>query len=155
MKNWAVLVAVVGVGLLAAGLPAGGTIPRGIRNHNPGNIRKTGISWQGKVVPGKDDDFETFSHPVYGIRALARTLRNYQKLYGLNTVRQIINRWAPPIENNTDAYVQHVAQALKVKPDQPINVVEKLPQLIPVIIQHENGVQPYSDTLIAQGVALA
>src|SRR3569833_3001877 len=82
---------------------------RGLRNNNPGNIRKTATDWRGEVV-GSDSAFETFATPEAGIRALAVLLRNYQRKYGLRTVRAIITRYAPPSENNTESYVSAVAR---------------------------------------------
>lgn len=89
------------------------TQPRGIRNNNPGNIR-WGADWQGLKKDGKlqDPSFCVFKSPVWGIRALAKLLKNYQRLYGLNTPRKIINRYAPPNENQTQAYIQSVAHQL-------------------------------------------
>lgn len=128
--------------------------PRGLRNNNPGNIRH-GSKWQGMAQVQSDPDFVTFIAPEWGIRAMARLLLNYQRNYGLHTVRQIITRWAPPVENQTEAYVRSVATALGVDPDQEIDVWARLPQLIPAIIRHENGKQPYSADLISQGIGLA
>ena len=70
-------------------------------------------------------------------------------------MRKLITRWAPPNENNTDAYVNGVARSLGVAPDDPIRVEEHLPALVVAIIQHENGQQPYPDEVIAAGVGMA
>src|SRR3569832_2780970 len=91
---------------------------RGLRNNNPGNIRKTATDWRGEVV-GSDSAFETFATPEAGIRALAVLLRNYQRKYGLRTVRAIITRYAPPSENNTESYVSAVAGRQEVGADKP------------------------------------
>ena len=83
-------------------VPAPGKrVARGIRNNNPGNIRK-GIKWLGRVEPGKDASFVEFQSMPYGIRALYVDLINKHK-GGLRTVRDIIYRYAPPSENLTDA----------------------------------------------------
>lgn len=129
--------------------------PRGIRNNNPGNIEYTGTEWQGLDDPKHDGRFMRFVDPVYGIRALARVLSNYQKLHGINTVRGIINRWAPPHENNTDSYINHVASYLGVGADEPINVTDHLQSLVTVITKHENGQQPYSNSQINEGISKA
>lgn len=129
--------------------------PRGIRNNNPGNIEYTGTEWQGLDNPKHDGRFMRFKEPVYGIRALARVLSNYQKLYGINTVRGLINRWAPSVENNTDAYINHVADSLGVGADDKINVDQHLFNLINVITLHENGQNPYTPELVNQGIAMA
>ena len=34
-------------------------------------------------------------------------MRTYRKKYGLTTIRGIINRFAPPSENNTENYVRY------------------------------------------------
>lgn len=127
--------------------------PRGIRNNNPGNIRH-GDRWRGMAAEQPDSAFITFTAPEYGIRAMGKLLANYESLHGLNTVAGIIGRWAPPVENNTAAYVNSVAQALGVSPDAPINVKARLPTLVPAIIKHENGMQPYTPGIIRDGLAL-
>ncbi|MHC1788290.1 hypothetical protein [Solidesulfovibrio sp.] len=126
---------------------------RGIRNQNPGNIRHSPDKWLGEV-PGNDKSFKTFSDPVYGIRALAKLLLNYERKYGLNTISGIISRWAPTVENNTAAYIDAVAKACGVDPFQVIDVAAYLPALVPAIIAHENGSQPYTDEQISQAIAM-
>lgn len=132
-------------------------LPRGIRNNNPGNIR-WGDNWQGLKQDGKKQDpsFCVFTHPVYGIRALARLLQNYQKTYGLNTPRKIISRYAPPNENQTQAYIQSVANQLCITPDTPVDLtdVATLTVFVKAIIRHENGIQPYTVDQIQQGIDL-
>lgn len=125
---------------------------RGLRNNNPGNIRK-GDSWQGMAAAQPDPDFVTFISPEFGIRALAKVLLNYRS-QGLQTVAQIINRWAPPVENDTSSYVAAVARALNVSPTAPLDVSARLPDLVQAIIRHENGMQPYPAELIARGLSL-
>ena len=131
--------------------------PRGIRNNNPGNIRH-GQNWQGLNLDGRNIDpaFCVFKSPVFGIRALAKVLMNYKKIHGLNTVRQIISRYAPPNENQTKAYIQTVAQQIGVYPDTVIDIEERgiLTVFIKAVIRMENGIQPYSDEVIQQGIDL-
>ncbi len=126
---------------------------RGIRNNNAGNIRH-GDDWRGMADQQSDRSFITFQSPEWGIRAMGKILMNYQRKHGLNTVAGIIDRWAPPFENNTGAYVNHVAKLLGVTPDQPIEVRDHLMPLTQAIIKHENGVQPYPDQVIKDGLAM-
>lgn len=128
---------------------------RGIRNNNPGNIRHGGSAWQGMSAEQTDASFVQFDSPVYGIRALAKLLKNYQSRYGLYTVREIINRWAPPTENITSAYVEHVARVAGVSPDEQIDINEKMVPVVTAIIKHENGENPYDADTIAEGISLA
>ena len=62
-------------------------IPRGIRLHNPLNIRKTKTNWQGKSEIQNDPDFETFIDPHHGIRAAAKNLLYYYRRAQLSTVQ--------------------------------------------------------------------
>lgn len=132
-----------------------GTATRGERNNNPGNIRH-GNDWRGEVA-GNDAAFESFATPEDGIRALAVVLKNYQRNYGLRTVRQIINRYAPPVENLTGAYAAAVARSMGITVDQTIDLSDAgiLTALVNAIIHHENGRNIYSAATVAAGVARA
>lgn len=129
--------------------------PRGIRNHNAGNLENNGIGWVGLSPVQTDSRFYQFVSPVYGIRAIAKVLKTYERDYGLNTVEGIINRWAPPHENNTQSYQEHVASVLGVSVDQQFNVAANLLPLVESIIIHENGYNPYSLETIIEGIELA
>ncbi len=56
--------------------------------------------------------FCVFRSPEWGIRALVKIIQTYERKYSLDTVRGIINRWAPPVENDTGSYISQVAKAL-------------------------------------------
>lgn len=134
-----------------------GRTPRGIRNNNPGNIRRNADPWQGLADRQGDVEFFTFKTPIYGIRALARTLIAYQDKHDLRSIRQIISRWAPPVENNTNAYVRAVAADTTLDADQSLDMhhFDHLLPLTKAIIRHENGQQPYTDTQLTKGLVLA
>lgn len=126
---------------------------RGIRNNNPGNLEyNQGIQWQGQT--GTDGRFAVFSDALFGIRALAKTLKTHQTKYGLNTISGIINRWAPPIENNTTAYIAAVAKAVGKTAYTPLTA-DDYPKVIAAIIKQENGINPYPADLIKQAYGMA
>lgn len=130
---------------------------RGIRNNNPGNIRLTDTKWQGLSTEQKDGEFFVFQSPIYGIRALARVLISYQVKHGLRTIRQIISRWAPASENDTEAYIKHVCE-LTTQTDSEVLDMHKyadLKSLVVAIIDHENGCQPYAEAQIDKALVLA
>lgn len=127
---------------------------RGIRNNNPGNIRHSATRWQGMSAQQTDPAFVQFDTPEYGIHALSKLLDTYASRYSINTVRGIIDRYAPSIENNTAAYVNAVAGALGVSPDQRISIKANKSALVQAIIKHENGAMPYSLATIETGVSL-
>lgn len=139
---------------------------RGIRNKNPGNIR-WGENWQGllPVSIRTDKSFCQFVDVKYGIRALLIILFNYKNKVGLpgcggkgiDTIREIICRWAPPTENNTDAYIASVAKQVGKGDCEPLNLwdIKIARSLIKAIITHENGSNPYPDSQIDVGIKLA
>jgi len=136
-----------------------GKIPRGVRNNNPGNIDYSKANqWQGQtgIETGVDNPrFAVFSDPVFGIRAIAKLIIGYHGK-GFNTVRKIINRWAPPVENDTGAYVRSVAAKLEIDPDQTLTIsVYLLVVMVGAIIKHECGYSPYSVDVIRNGVERA
>lgn len=134
---------------------------RGYRNRNPGNIDwNERNKWQGQVgkEPGGNGRFAVFESHEYGIRALAMLLITYQDRYALRTVRGLINRWAPPNENSTDAYVAGVARMVGVDPDTQqvdLHSYAHLRPMVVAIITHELGGQPYADALIDEGLRRA
>ncbi len=129
------------------------TEPRGIRNNNPGNIRGNNDRWLGAF--GIDNaGFVQFSDPVYGLRAMARIIGNYQRIHYLVTITQIIHRWAPTSENDTQSYIDSVASRSGIDANAFIEP-DDLPALMAAMIYHENGKQPYAMTLIEEGISLA
>jgi hypothetical protein len=121
-------------------------LPRGIRNNNPGNIRLSKTIWQGQRPAEQQTDqvFAEFAAPVYGLRALMKLLSTYYLKYNLDTVENIINRFAPPHENATDNYIYCVAKMMEVKRIDKINLAsaQALIALSRSIVLHENGPPP-------------
>jgi hypothetical protein len=129
---------------------------RGIVNNNPGNIRKSNAGWHGAIA-GSDPAFVTFDTPEDGIRAMAKVLLTYQRQHGLDTIAELIERWAPAAENDSFAYIDDVATRLGIDPDERIDLANPaiLAALCGAIIRHENGRQPYPAAILAAGVGAA
>lgn len=110
--------------------PYQSTSPIGMRYNNPGNLR-----------PGGHEAH--YSSMNAGITAAMNNVLAYSHIHGLNTVSGIINRWAPPSENNTQAYVNFVAGRLGVTPYQQITVTDPqtMFELLMAIFYYENGGQ--------------
>lgn len=132
------------------------SLPRGYRNNNPLNVRKSAANaWKGKVVPGTDSAFEQFITMAYGYRCGLYLLRKYISL-GNNTIRKIITKWAPPSENNTGSYINHVAQRSGIGADTVLSRTDKdsLCRIAYAMAWSENGYPPASMDDIYQGWAL-
>ena len=127
-------------------------LPRGIRNKNPGNI-KLGTAWDGLADEQSDPVFCVFKESVWVIRALMRILLVYRFHHKKHTTEDIIGRWAPPSENDTDAYIKFVCDKTGFNPmDKLDNSMEHYLPLVKSIIKMENGVQPFNDELLVEGM---
>lgn len=117
---------------------------RGYRNNNPCNIRCSVEKWQGEIVPSQDKAFKQFETMAFGFRATFKLLHNYNTKFGCKTLEQMINRFAPPIENNVNAYVTHVANASRVDPTSQLNTRNKdiMTSIVSAMALHENGKAP-------------
>ena len=103
-------------------------LPRGIRNNNPLNIRKSKDKWKGLSLTQNDPSFCQFETLEYGWRAAFYLLtRTYYHKYRLYTIRSIISKWAPPCENNSKAYVENVSRLTGIDPDEPIGIPSERP----------------------------
>ena len=103
-------------------------LPRGIRNHNPLNIRRSKDQWKGMAEVQSDRAFVQFKSLEYGWRAAYYLLtRTYYHKYRLYTIRGIISKWAPSCENDTRGYVENVSRLTGIDPDEPIGIPSEKP----------------------------
>lgn len=124
--------------------------PRGLRNYNPGNIRRNNDVFQGEVNPSRDKEFKQFKNMAYGYRAVFRILKNYHRNYHLKTIRQIIGRWAPENENNTEAYIKAVSNYAGIGPDDTISFDrEQMIRIVAGMSKVENGREADMSEVIA------
>ena len=127
---------------------------RGLRNNNPLNIRHSADKWQGARINQTDKAFVQFTSMAYGYRAAWKILDTYCLAFKREgkayNVRNIIGRWAPPTENDTDAYVRAVVKLSglggnenmpRPKHYRAFDEVEKLVRLIRAMTCVENGIK--------------
>lgn len=118
------------------------SLPRGIRNNNPGNLVITGINWEGKVpfYENTDGKFEQFEIYPYGVRAMLKDLLNDIREQVSPTISSLISEYAPPPGNNTEAYVSFVERATGWPRNIPMDdSKETLRKLSKAIAEFENG----------------
>ena len=147
----------------------------GILYNNPCAIKKYD-DWQGEVSPkdmpswmrqaaSRRSDLLKFSQPEYGMRAAVHLLLMYQQKHSLDTVRKMINRWSPyrgesadNTKEQTSAYVSHVANRMRVDPDQTVAVKDYhvAKAMLIAMIEFENSwIMPYSDAQIDTALIMA
>ena len=105
---------------------------RGIRNNNPLNIRLSKDRWQGQRPPSTSPEGEkafcVFESMAYGWRAAFVILcKTYYGKYKLKTIRALITRWAPPKENNTEAYIRRVTDRIGIGADTVLGSPQEQP----------------------------
>lgn len=133
----------------------GKKLPRGIRNNNPGNLNFAGQAGATKEG-GTGGRFAKFGSMKEGVAALVRQIGLYVSR-GKNSIRKILEVYAPSSENNTGAYISAVSRALGIGPDDPldINSANQVMGLVKAITDHENGKGYVGDSDISGGYALA
>lgn len=136
---------------------------RALRNNNPGNLN-AGEAWQGLMPREKmnadqlaETRFAVFIDAPHGFRAMGIVLLNYERIHGLHTVRQYISRWAPPVENKTDAYVAAVAHDCGTGPDDPFDLKGQanLERIAKAIATHEVGFWAFQDADLHAGISMS
>ena len=123
-------------------------------NNNPFNIRRNNTKWQGLSVTQTDKSFFQFKTMAYGYRAAFKTLQTYifnkydtDKDGTANELEDVIMRWAPPCENNTDVYIATVEKRSGISRHTVLNRNNR-EQLIAVVAAMsfvENGVPANMD----------
>src|SRR5262245_54673346 len=114
--------------------------PRGFRNNNFGNIIDSPFARSQPGYVGSDGKFAIYDTPQSGMGALDSLLSSDGRR-GINTVEGAINRWAPPSENNTNAYAGFVSNKMGLQPGATIDLSD--PAVRQMMAQHiatyENG----------------
>ena len=96
---------------------------RGLRNRNPGNIRRGAVRYRGEV-DSTDSRFRQFESMAMGYRAMFVLLHTYRLKHGLKTVAQMIERYAPSAENDTEAYIRAVESISGIDTSMTIDTTE-------------------------------
>lgn len=142
-------------------LPSRGMIgrastPRGIRNNNPGNLNYVGQSGA-RLETHATPRFARFESAFEGFSALGKQIKAYyngtSKAAGyqkLQSVEDIISKFAPPSENNTQSYIDKLSKMLGVGRRDALNIHDPqvLATLMNGITQIENGKNPYAPEMV-------
>ena len=116
---------------------------RGLRNNNLGNIRLGSFRYKGEKAESSDTAFRQFESIEWGYRAMFVLLHTYAKKHGCCTLRQMINRYAPPMENHTDNYIRRVAHTTHLSSDEKISTTDAatMTAVVAAMSEVENGVK--------------
>ena len=133
--------------------------PRGLRNCNPLNIRLSADKWRGMKARQTDSDFCQCESMEWGWRAAFWLLtRTYYHKYRLYTIRDIIHKWAPTTENNTQAYIVHVSKLSGIGPLECLGNPSEHPirwlSVAAAMAIHENGTTVVDSIAMLRGWTL-
>lgn len=111
---------------------------RNWRNNNPGNI-EAGKFANAHGATGSDGVFAIFPDGATGMTALESLLDTYT--YQQLTIEGAMERYAPPKENNTDAYVSFITERLGLNASTPMSDLkpEQLTSFAEAIDSYEGG----------------
>jgi hypothetical protein len=91
--------------------------------------------WKGQVGIDRHGH-AVFKSPEWSLRAGAIVLRNYARRHHLNTIEGIVKRFSTC---NHKEYISFLCRRLGLKPDEPFNVVRRMPELLPAMVKFETG----------------
>lgn len=121
---------------------------RNMRNNNPGNIRYSPWSKQHGAIAQDNKGFAIFPDKETGSRAQDDLLQNYVA-HGKNTLKTIIEKYAPEKENDTKGYYEQLAKKLHIGVNEIIDPKNKglMNQLSKEITKIEGDPNAYVDSL--------
>ena len=125
-------------------------LSRGLRNNNPGNIRLSSTRYQGEV-DSSDSAFKQFKTMAHGYRAMFVLLYTYQRKHHLNTIAEMISRYAPAVENHTQAYIDAVSEWSGVPATSHITATngDIMVPIVAAMSRVENGVFAHMPDVVA------
>jgi hypothetical protein len=113
-----------------------GTLSRAARNYvNVKTPNGRADYWKGQVGIDRHGH-AVFKSPEWSLRAGAIVLRNYARRHHLNTIEGIVKRFSTC---NHEEYISFLCRRLGLKPDEPFNVVRRIPELLPAMVRFETG----------------
>ncbi|MDD8770619.1 hypothetical protein LAY05_02160 [Escherichia coli] len=118
------------------------------RFNNPGNLRWAEGYSSENTRSGKFAVFPTLDE---GVLAATKQLQMYGAK-GINTVGDIVRKWAPPKENNTAEYIRHVVKTTGFNENQKLNLNDPqvIAKLISAISQKEGAGSRVSESTVIQ-----
>lgn len=88
---------------------------------------------------------------AYGYRAMFVLLYTYQRKHHLNTIAEMISRYAPAIENHTEAYINAVSEWSGVPATSHITATngDIMVPIVAAMSRVENGVFAHMPDVVA------
>lgn len=105
-------------------------------NNNPCNVKAMSKEkWLGQVGVDRHGH-AIFDSPAHGIRAASLVLRSYALTHKIETVRGLVTRFA---HGNREPYTAFLCKRLGVAPDESIDLIRRMPELLRAMARFESG----------------
>ncbi|QIU92152.1 hypothetical protein [Yokenella regensburgei] len=134
-----------------ANSPSGSSGTLATKNNNPLNIRYSpNNNWNGKG-DNNGSGFENFESADHGFRAGLKLMRNHIS-NGSDTLSSLINKWAPPSENDTAQYAQSVSKKTGIPVDAKLdpNNAQQMTSIAKAMAQQEGYQANVSDSQLSR-----
>lgn len=114
-------------------------VPHAYKNKNPLNIKSLGKQkWAGQI--GTDEfGHAIFSSWEHGVRAAGFTLKAYARWHGVDTITGLVDRFCEATGKTREQYINFICKRLAVKPDEKIDFVKRMPELLRAMARFESG----------------
>ncbi len=117
---------------------AKGSLPRGIRNNNPGNIEYGKFARHHGATGADANGFAIFPSMRAGERAMADLLQVYRS-QGRDTIAEIVSKWAPSTQNDTSAYIASVSRQTGIGANSALSGAQYASVQRAMMIQENGG----------------
>jgi hypothetical protein len=107
------------------------------KRNNPGNLRVSGFTRGQAGFVREEGGFAVFDTVEHGFQAMNNLLDSYARS-GQNTISSIINKWAPPSENDTASYIATVAKKLGIDANKELTPEDRA-NLVRAMTEVEQG----------------
>lgn len=126
-------------------------ISRGLRNLNPGNIRRSAVLYKGEIAESSDSAFKQFESIEAGYRAIFVLLHTYRLRGYADDIEGMISRYAPSFENNTERYITFVSRSSGISRKVKLDTLchDQMVPIVSAISYMENGVSAKIDDVEA------
>ena len=113
----------------------------GRQNGDPEIIRRSERRYKGEGRPPRDPAYKQFESLAWGYRGIFVLLDTCRLGYGLDTIRGMISRWAPPSENHPETCIRAGADAIGIPDGQALDTRDgtTMLRMAAAVARVENG----------------